>query len=62
MVVTAAVEIVETGKEAIATAPTSNPVERADLETSTSIRLEMDATEERGTKTITRLVVAHRLS
>jgi hypothetical protein len=62
MVVTAIVEIVATGKEATATVPTTNPVERADRETSTSILLETDATEERGTKTITHLVVAHRLS
>jgi hypothetical protein len=63
MVVTATVEIVETGKEATATVSTTNPVERADRETSTSILLlETDATGERGTKTITHLVVAHRLS
>jgi len=53
----------ETGKEAIVTAtvPTMKPVEHADLATNTSILLETVGTEERVTRTITHLVVAHRL-
>jgi len=53
----------ETGKEAIVTAtvPIMKPVEHADLATNTSILLETVGTEERVTRTITHLVVAHRL-